>query len=197
VPNARTLQVRNLRFDMVVPAGTAQATPLLTLWNLGKVVVDKISVRVPPGPSGLAGLAIHYAGVPIVPSDQPGVFFVGDDQEWDWEIGWEISGPFTLVTYNTDIYPHTFYMAAQVRDITLVAAGAAEAGATIVTSIGPPAGPSAEELSGAVAEPPPEGPAGTETPAAPPPAAPTIVVPTADTTGKYVATTTERKAIIP
>jgi len=165
--NTRTLQVRNVRFDMAVPPGTAKAVPLLTAWNLGKVVVDQISVRVPPGHSGLTGLAVHYAGVPIVPTDQPGVFFVGDDQEWVWTIGWEISGPFTLVTYNTDIYTHTFYLAAQVRDISLVVAGATEAGGTIVTTVGPSAGPSVEELADAVTQPPAE-----EPPAETPPATP-------------------------
>ena len=148
----RTLQVRHRRLDVTVPAGTLQAAPQQTVWNLGWVVVDSITVRIPPGPSGLTGIAILYAGVPIVPSEQPGVFWVGDDQKEVWELGWEISGPFTVVTYNLDIYDHTFYLNAQVRDIVLVQAGAVQAGATVVTALPLTTPPSDQELADAASE---------------------------------------------
>lgn len=147
----RTLQQRHVRLEVVVPSGTAKATPQSTSWNLGRVVVDQIDLRVPPGPSGLAGLAILYAGVPIIPSEQPGTFFVGDDEAFSWPLTWEISGPFTVQTYNTDIYPHTLYLTAHVRDLVLVQPGTTQAGAVVTTTIAVPADPSEAELAAAVA----------------------------------------------
>lgn len=179
MPQTRTLQVRYVRRDQTVNAGVAKASPVTASWDLGTVVLDSVNVRVPPGPSGLAGLAILYSGVNVVPSEQPGVFLVGDDEAWEFDIGVEVSGPLTLQLYNTDIYPHTFYLRAKVRDIAVVFAGAVSAGLTVVTSVGGGGGPSEGELAGAVAGPPPEEapppapPEEAPPPAAPPPPAPT------------------------
>lgn len=164
MPQTRTLQVRHVVRQEFVPAGTAKSAPQNTDWDLGKVTLESLNIRIPPGPSGLAGIAVLYAGVRIIPSEQVGTFWIGDDEQWDLEIGWEISGPLTIKTYNTDAYDHTFLLRAKVRDITLGPAGGAPVGQVIVTSVPDTTPPAADELAAVLgtepsAEQPPEEPA--------------------------------------
>ncbi len=163
MPQTRTLQVRYVTRQELVAAGTAKAAPQSTSWSLGRVILESLNLRIPPGPSGLAGIAVLYAGVPIIPSEQPGVFWVGDDEQWDVDIAWEISGPLTIQTYNVDGYDHTFLLRAKVRDIALGPAGGATVGQVVVTSVPDTTAPSADELTAAVGT----GPSAEEPPAEP------------------------------
>lgn len=151
----RTLQVRYVKRDQTVAAGVAQATPVSAAWDLGKVILERLRIRLPPGHAGLTGLAILYSGVPIVPSEQPGVFLVGDDEVFETDVNWEISGPLTLSLFNTDIYSHTFYLAATVRDIALVAAGTTGAGTTVLQAVPETPGPSDQQIAEAIGTLPP------------------------------------------
>lgn len=128
------------------------------------MILESLHLRIPPGPSGLAGIAVLYAGVPIIPSEQPGVFWIGDDEQWEIDIGWEISGPLTIRTYNIDAYDHTFLLRAKVRDIALIVGGPTQAGQVAVAVIPDSTGPSDDELAAAVVQA-PEVPSTTEQPA--------------------------------
>lgn len=152
----RHLDTRYIKRDQVVNQGVAKATPTVTSWDLGHVRLEGLRIRIPPGPSGLAGINISYAGVSIAPSEQPGEFWVGDDEIFDLDVGVEITLPLTLTLYNTDIYPHTFYLSASVKDMVLVTAGAVTAGETILATVPGSSPPSDAALDAALAESPPE-----------------------------------------
>lgn len=106
-------------FDVLTPAGTAKATPLLTNVSMPPRSVDRIQIRVPPGPSGQMGFAIAAAGQPIIPYNAGG-FIVGDDEFIDWPVqGYITSGAWQVLSYNTGQYDHTIelrFLLSLVRD---------------------------------------------------------------------------------
>ncbi len=105
-----TVAQRFTPLSVTTPAGTPKASPQTTPLNLGDVRLDRIFWRIPPGPSALCGIAITQAGTNIWPWGVIGTYLVGDDEYDDVPIGAEISAGISIVTYNTDIYPHTWYL---------------------------------------------------------------------------------------
>ena len=97
-------------FDVVVPAGTAKATPQLTKLTLPVRVVDEIEIRVPPGPRGEVGFAIGSSGVQVIPM-AIGSWIVTDDEEINWRLEnfWD-SGAWEVRAYNTGQFDHTLYL---------------------------------------------------------------------------------------
>jgi hypothetical protein len=98
------------RFDVVIPAGTAIAAPLVTDLDMPPRVVERVTVRVPKGPSGLVGFALTMAGNNVVPHDS-GTWIVADNEVLDWPLyGMPDSGAWQLTAYNTGVYDHTIYV---------------------------------------------------------------------------------------
>lgn len=103
-------------FEVTVPAGTAKAAPTTTAMSFPIGTVTSIEVKVPPGPSGLAGFQIVHSGETVYPYDT-GTFIVADDETITWEPRRAPPGnKWSLRGYNTDIYPHTFYVRIQVEE---------------------------------------------------------------------------------
>jgi hypothetical protein len=97
-------------FAVLIPAGTAIATPQVTALALPPVRVDHVRVRIPPGPMGSVGWALGLAGVPLIPVNVGG-WIVADNEVLDWDLDdAPTSGAWQLIAYNTGNNPHTLYV---------------------------------------------------------------------------------------
>lgn len=135
-------------FAVLVPAGTAVTSPLVTNISFPAREVTAVSWRVPPGPSGLMGWALTSAGTPVIPIQQ-GAYVVTDNQSDTWDLeGYLDSGNWQVTAYNTGLYGHTVYLtflldlpgtvALPVQPPAGVGVGVIGTGGTVVTP--PPAG---------------------------------------------------------
>lgn len=119
----KTLLRRYVEREVQVAAGTPLAAPASFTWDLGRVHLVSVLVRIPPGPLGLAGVAVLSNNVAILPFSGRGAatltsesFFRGDDREWDFQVGLDVDAPLTVRGFNTDIYAHTIILRAAVED---------------------------------------------------------------------------------
>lgn len=103
---------------ITVPAGTAIATPQTTQWTINPGHVERLDVYVPPGPSGLMGFAVLFAGVQVFPDDA-GSWFVMDNVYTSFPLqNQPTDGRWSVRAYNIDVYDHTFYLWLLVNELT-------------------------------------------------------------------------------
>lgn len=128
------------QFKALIPAGTAQATPVRVDMSFPARQVQSVEIRVPPGPSGLVGFALQNSGVTVIPyGSDDFIVTSGDAINWPLE-GYITSGSWQLLGYNTGIFDHSIYvrfLLAIVRPDTTPAPGAALAGLAGLSSAGP------------------------------------------------------------
>jgi len=97
-------------FQVTIPAGTAQATPVRVQTTLPVRKVDTLEIVVPPGPAGVMGFAISMGGINVIPI-QVGTFIVTDDERINWPLSnLPDSGAWQVTGYNTGDFPHTIYL---------------------------------------------------------------------------------------
>lgn len=97
-------------FSPVIPAGTPVSAGWSADLSFPARVVDRIQVRVPPGPRGAVGFAIGSAGTSIIPYN-PGEWIITDDESIDWPLEGQFdSGAWTLFAYNLGRQDHTIYI---------------------------------------------------------------------------------------
>lgn len=97
-------------FQVVVPAGTLQVSPLDTALDFVPAVVDEITILVPPGPSGLVGFAFIHSFQQIIPF-QDGEFIVADNEVLRWPLSRFPEGRGWIVrAFNEDVYNHTLFI---------------------------------------------------------------------------------------
>lgn len=100
-------------FAVLIPHGTAKATPVTVSIAFPQRKVIAVTYRVPPGPSGQMGWALTSAGTPVIPIQQ-NTYIVTDNQSDTWELdGYLDSGNWQLTGYNTGLYDHTVYLTFQ------------------------------------------------------------------------------------
>lgn len=115
-------EVRN--FAVTVPNTTPIASPITANLTMPARQVDRVKVRVPPGPGGTVGFALALSGVPIIPW-QAGQWIVADNEVVDLPLeGYPSSGAWQLRAYNTGVYDHTLYVLFYLELPQLAAAGA-------------------------------------------------------------------------
>jgi hypothetical protein len=97
-------------FEVVVPGGTDvasfQQTPLV--FSDGRV--DRLEIRIPPGPSGLVGFRVAHSGQSVIPytGDR---WFITDNDKLDWDLdNYPTGGAWELWAYNLDVYDHAIYL---------------------------------------------------------------------------------------
>lgn len=96
--------------EVVVPAGTAKADPLIADIGFPDFVVDSISVQVPPGPLGNVGFQIASSGVQVIPWNA-GEWIVTDHEVLSFPVDdFPTTGDFQLVAYNTGVYDHSLWV---------------------------------------------------------------------------------------
>lgn len=81
--------------------------------------VERVDVRVPPGPSGLVGFSINQGGANYIPQGN-GNWIIADDEPLSWPTdGAPNNGSWEVVAYNTDVVQHTIYVRFLVRDLVV------------------------------------------------------------------------------
>lgn len=87
----------------VVDITTAKNTNALnTVFNAGNRFIKAVSILFAPGHVGLTGVRLTYAGVVVLPWNQPTGFIVGDSERLDFAMGLYAPGPLTITTHNGD-----------------------------------------------------------------------------------------------
>jgi hypothetical protein len=100
-----------------IPAGTAIAAPLSQAIALENNILDSLDVTIPDGHVGLTGLAVFWSGTQIFPY-QGATWINGNNERIGYAYDAEITqNGLSLVGYNTDIYPHSFYLRWYVSDL--------------------------------------------------------------------------------
>lgn len=97
-------------FQVSIPAGTPQITPVRISTTIPIRRPEVLQVIVPPGPAGSMGFAITMGGVNVIPV-QPGAFLVTDNERIEWPLtdlptsgAWQVSG------YNTGNFAHSIFL---------------------------------------------------------------------------------------
>lgn len=86
-----------------------------------EMVIERIDIVIPPGPSGLVGFYIAQSGNQIIPF-KPGAFIVADDKYFSWPVeDYPTGAKWTCVGYNTDVYPHTIQFHFLGHEISIAA----------------------------------------------------------------------------
>lgn len=97
-------------FDVPVPANTPLATPITAALTMPPRIVDRIEIKVPPGPRGELGFALGAGGVAVLPI-QAGQWLITDDEEIGWDVTDQLdSGGWQLFAYNTGRFAHTLHI---------------------------------------------------------------------------------------
>jgi hypothetical protein len=108
--------------SLTVPAGTAASSPLVLDVSFAAGVVTAVQIVIPDGHAGFTGLQIAQAHQQVIPIGS-GQWIIGNDDKIDWDVDDQLdNGNWQLIGYNTDIFPHTFYVRFLVNEITLPAA---------------------------------------------------------------------------
>lgn len=97
-------------FQVLVPAGTAQAAPLVASLGIPPRIVTRIEWRVPEGARGQLGFRLGMAGQRLIPYNAGGwIVADGEAQGWDFE-GLPTSGAWQLIAYNLGTFDHSVYV---------------------------------------------------------------------------------------
>lgn len=93
---------------VTVPAATAIAAPQVTALKWRQGYPERVEIRIPPGPSGLVGVALAHSGTRVIPHDET-EWLVTDDEPVIWPLtGYPSNPSWTVLAYNLDIYAHEF-----------------------------------------------------------------------------------------
>jgi hypothetical protein len=107
---------------VTIPAQTPILTPVNQPFPLEDAELVYVHINVPPGPSSLMGFRILQAGQQIIPWGNNS-FFVTDDEKIEVAVGGQITATGLIVQgYNTDVFDHTIYLRALIRDLPLPSA---------------------------------------------------------------------------
>lgn len=109
---------------ITVPAGTLDTAPQTTALTLRDAVLERIEVRIPPGPSGLVGFAFLHSGQQVIPF-VVGQWIIADNESLDWPVeNYPTGNKWSVRAYNTDVYDHTLYLRLHFRELSQPILGA-------------------------------------------------------------------------
>ena len=110
---------RVIPLTCVIPANTPVGAPVHFPLQFPSADVERIDVRIPPGPSGTVGFAIWYGGGNFIP-DTNGTWIIANDQYIQWPLDDAPNGGnWDIVCYNVDVLPHTVYFFFNVNNIAV------------------------------------------------------------------------------
>ena len=118
--------------NLTCPAGTPVDTPLVTQPALGDIWIDNIELRIPSGHNGLTGIYVANNNTAIITFGSPPTYLIGSDDLLTFDAGVECDTQLSIVTYNTDVFDHTFYLRISGRPMTLQGQSTGTPVATIV-----------------------------------------------------------------
>ncbi len=99
---------------VVAPASTPKGSPTSTSWPLTWGHLVGIALDIPDGHGLLTGIRVTYQGTEVLPwSLNDWLVPVRHAYEFAWD---DEVMPYGMVvqTFNTDVYPHTFYLRANI-----------------------------------------------------------------------------------
>lgn len=122
------------RKTVTIPANTPQSANFVQDISFPASKVERIVIRVPPGPRGEVGIALGSGGLRAIP-DREGGFIVADNEVIDWPLEdlWD-TGSWQVFGYNTGFYAHTLeirFLTAPAQQETFIAAPLALTGTTV------------------------------------------------------------------
>lgn len=121
------------QFTITVPPGTPITAPTTTPIGLPNYEVERLDLQVPAGPAGLMGFQISLNGQQWLPWET-GQWLVWDKHDDSWPLVDQPNlGAWSVVAYNTGVYPHKIYVRLHVNPLTIAAATAAPS-VNIITS---------------------------------------------------------------
>lgn len=108
---------------ITIAAGTAIASPATTAFNWRDGIIERMEIRVPPGPSGLVGFRILHSGQQVIPF-QGTDWIITDSEILSWDLqNYPTGNKWSVRAYNLDLYPHTLYFRFLVRELPIPIAG--------------------------------------------------------------------------
>lgn len=111
---------RSVPLVITIPPGTPISAPASFGLQFPSADVERIDVRIPPGPNGTVGFNINNGGGSYIP-DTNGSWIVGNDDSYQWPLDdAPNNGNWTVVAYNTDVLPHTIYLYFWVNNLVIV-----------------------------------------------------------------------------
>lgn len=102
-------------FTVNIPAGTQQASPLVTPTVLPGRIVDRIDYRLAPGALGAVAFQIGMRGVPVIPRNAGGFIVPGTASGSFDMTRLPDSGDWSVTAYNTGAFPHALTITYYVR----------------------------------------------------------------------------------
>ena len=118
----RTVDVAAKYVTLSIALGTSSGV-VSTLWDLGERMWESLQIVYAPGHNGLVGVRFTYAGVTILPWNQPTQFVSGSNERVPYEIGLHVSGKVTVQAQNLDAgFAHKVVLTAKLTEILLAAA---------------------------------------------------------------------------
>lgn len=110
---------------VLTPANTPLATPQNTPFPLEDAQLVRVDILVPRGPSGNLGFRFLWAQQQVIPWGNNS-FLVTDNEKVPVECNFAMTATGLVIqTYNTDVFDHTIYVRALIRDFVTMAAPAA------------------------------------------------------------------------
>lgn len=104
----------------VIPPNTPVNAPASFSLQFPAADVERIDVRIPPGPNGLVGFSINNGGGNFIPEGD-GNWIIGNDDYIQWPLDdAPNNGNWTVMAYNTDVLQHTLYFFFNINNIVLV-----------------------------------------------------------------------------
>lgn len=102
--------------NVTTPSGTAKLVPLSTVWKLEDAYLTVVTIIVPDGHNGLTGIRLVRSLQEVFPwSNNDWLTANGEKVDVPYNDAITASG-FTIQTYNTDIFSHTYYLRAIITD---------------------------------------------------------------------------------
>lgn len=103
------------------PAGTTTVAPLVTSLNWRQGYPTQIELRIPPGPSGLVGVALFHSGKQVIPYDSS-EWVITDNEAVIWPLtNFPYNAKYTVATYNLDVYTHAIQVRMLFNEVGQVA----------------------------------------------------------------------------
>lgn len=96
--------------SVTTPPLTLPAAPLSTPPMIGDIWIDKVELQIPPGHNGLTGIYVANGSTAILPYSQVPQFLIATDELLEYDVGDQFGRSLAVVTYNTDVLPHTHYL---------------------------------------------------------------------------------------
>lgn len=96
--------------DVTIPAGTPKASPQVTSFQFGTMVVERVDWLFPHGCNGLVGIQVGAKSVPIIPYDRTQFITRSGDSSGIDLADMHDTGDWSVIGYNTGAFSHTVHL---------------------------------------------------------------------------------------